>query len=381
MCCSVSPELGDRSMEKALEEGKLLQGGLCVRETLETVCSAQLSIAVTEDSGNGVSSFVNVLRGLGHEEETSAPTGVVRTIQSPTSYSSSCLPTVMPWDLPGMGAAAQSLENHLGEMPFSQYDLFIITASEQFSMNHVRLAKTIQGLGKRFSIVWTKLDRDLSTSVLSEDQLLQNIRGNIWENLQKRGICEPPTFLVSNHDPLLHDFPWLRDTLYRDLSDIRCCSPLQTLSQICHKIVNDKVTSLQEKISSGFSQDTLGIQDADDLGECLDAYRLLFGVDDGSLQQVAQSVGKSVEEFRAAMKSQDLPTLCRADWRLSFMTCVVMKAVLSTLPTYIPVLGDLVIHYFRRMKHRCILDVVAEDTKAVLRKVLTSMKADLAIVP
>ncbi|KAI5935706.1 Immunity-related GTPase family M protein [Manis javanica] len=339
MCCSVSPELGDRSMEKALEEGKLLQGGLCVRETLETVCSAQLSIAVTEDSGNGVSSFVNVLRGLGHEEETSAPTGVVRTTQSPTSYSSSCLPTVMPWDLPGMGAAAQSLENHLGEMPFSQYDLFIITASEQFSMNHVRLAKTIQGLGKRFSIVWTKLDRDLSTSVLSEDQLLQNIRGNIWENLQKRGICEPPTFLVSNHDPLLHDFPWLRDTLYRDLSDIRCCSPLQTLSQICHKIVNDKVTSLQEKISSGFSQDTLGIQDADDLGECLDAYRLLFGVDDGSLQQVAQSVGKSVEEFRAAMKSQDLPTLCRADWRLSFMTCVVMKAVLSHLTYIHPSLG------------------------------------------
>ncbi|KAI5279316.1 Immunity-Related Gtpase Family M Protein [Manis pentadactyla] len=331
--CSVSPESGARSMGKALEEGKLLEVVSVVRETLEAACSAKVSVAVIGDSCNGVSSFVNVLRGLGHEEETSAPTGVVRTTQIPTSYSSSRLPNVMLWDRPGMGAAAQSLENHLGEMPFSQYDLFIITASEQFSMNHVRLAKTIQGLGKRFSIVWTKLDRDLSTSVLSEDQLLQNIWGNIWENLQKEGY-----------------------------------------------IINDKVTSLQEKLASGFSQDTLGIQDADDLGECLDAYRLLFGVDEGSLHQVAQSVGKSVEEFRAAMKSQDLPTLCRADWRLSFMTCLVMKTVHSHL-TYIPVLGDPVIPYFRRMKHRCILDVVAEDTKAVLRKVLTATKADLAIVP
>ncbi|XP_057346612.1 immunity-related GTPase family M protein-like [Manis pentadactyla] len=179
-------------MGKALEEGKLLEVVSVVRETLEAACSAKVSVAVIGDSCNGVSSFVNVLRGLGHEEETSAPTGVVRTTQIPTSYSSSRLPNVMLWDRPGMGAAAQSLENHLGEMPFSQYDLFIITASEQFSMNHVKLAKTIQGLGKRFSIVWTKLDRDLSTSVLSEDQLLQNIWGNIWENLQKEGYVNPP---------------------------------------------------------------------------------------------------------------------------------------------------------------------------------------------
>ena len=103
-----------------------------------------------------------------------------------------------------------------------------------------------------------------------------------------------------------------------------------------------KLASLQTQVglSDSFLQGLgcLGLP-ADDLGECLDAYRLLFGVDDGSLQQVAQSVGKSMEEFRAAMKSQDLLTLCREDWRLSFMTCVVMKAVLSHLTYIHPSLG------------------------------------------
>ncbi|KAK2489506.1 hypothetical protein MC885_003077 [Smutsia gigantea] len=357
-------------MEKALEEGKLVEMVSMVRETLEAACGAQVSVAVTGDSGNGVSSFINVLRGLGHEEETSAPIGVVRTTQTPTNYSSSRLPNVMLWDLPGMGAAVQSLENHLGEMPFSQYDLFIITASEQFSMNHVRLAKTIQGLGKKFYIVWTKLDRDLSTSVISEDQLLQNIRGNIWQNLQEEGICEPPTFLVSNLEPSLHDFPVLRDTLDRDLSDIRRHQALEKLSHTCEKIINNKVASLQEKIASKPFPEDLGIQNADDLGECLNAYRLLFGVNDESLQQVAQTLGTSLEKYRAAMKSQDLLTVPSENWTPPSMYYKAASSLHSVL-SYFPSLGDPVAQHLREGKHRHLLERVAEDTKNILGKVLT----------
>uniref|UniRef100_A0A8C0WSZ2 IRG-type G domain-containing protein n=1 Tax=Castor canadensis TaxID=51338 RepID=A0A8C0WSZ2_CASCN len=177
-----------RNIERALQNGKLLEVIPVTRAVMERVSRTPVSIAVTGDSGNGMSSFVNALRDIGHEEETSAPTGVVRTTQTRACYSSSLFPNVVLWDLPGMGATTQSFENYLDEMQFSQYDLFIIIASEQFSMNHVKLAKTLKGMGKRFYVVWTKLDRDLSTSVLSHTQTRKNIRENVQENLQR--ICK-----------------------------------------------------------------------------------------------------------------------------------------------------------------------------------------------
>nr|XP_012386669.1 immunity-related GTPase family M protein-like [Dasypus novemcinctus] len=123
------------------------------RETLRSVPCTPANIAVTGASGNGMSSFINALQGIGHEEAASAPTGVVRTTQTNASYSSSCFPNVLLWYLPGMGATTQSLESYLLEMKFNQYDLFIIIAPEEFSMNHVRFAKTIEDIGKKFYVV------------------------------------------------------------------------------------------------------------------------------------------------------------------------------------------------------------------------------------
>ncbi|XP_027949560.1 immunity-related GTPase family M protein 1-like [Eumetopias jubatus] len=357
------------NMEKALGGRKLLEMVSVIRGTLKTASSAPVSIAVTGDSGNGMSSFINALRGIGHEENDSAPTGVVRTTQVPTHYFYPHFPNVVLWDLPGTGAATQSLENYLEEMQFSQYDLFIIIASEQFSMTLVKLAKTIQGLGKRFYIVWTKLDRDLSTSALLEERLLKNIRDNIRETLQKEGVCEPNIFLVSSFDPLLHGFPELRVTLHRDISDIRYHGPLENLSHTYEKAINDEVTTCREKISSK-SFDTLGIQNADDLEESLTAYHLLFGVDDESLQQMAQSMGKPTEEYRAIMKSWDLYTVLRGDWPLSFMNCNTVSCLYSIL-SYIPLLGDFIFNSLRKWKHRRLLEIVSKDTKAILKKILT----------
>ncbi|XP_039080248.1 immunity-related GTPase family M protein 1-like isoform X1 [Hyaena hyaena] len=358
------------NIEKAVIEGKLLEVVSVVRSTLETASSAPVNIAVTGDSGNGMSSFINALRGIGHEDEASAPTGVVRTTQIPTSYSSSLFPNMVLWDLPGTGVDTQSLENYIEEMQFSQYDFFIIIASEQFSMNLVKLAKAIQGLGKRFYIVWTKLDRDLSTTALSEERLLQNIRENIRETLQKEKVYKPIIFLVSSFEPSLHDFPELRKVLDKDVSDIRYCGPLENLSHAYKKVINEKVTILQGKIASKSFQDSLGIWNADDLEECLNAYHLLFGVDYVSLQQVAQCMGKPMEEYRAIMKSRDLQTVLRGDWALSCMNCNTTSYLYSIL-RYIPLLGNAIINCLRKWKHRRLLEIVVEDTRAILKKILT----------
>ncbi|XP_045634971.1 immunity-related GTPase family M protein 1-like [Ursus americanus] len=366
---SVFPKEIAINMEKALGGGNLLEVVSVVRGTLKKASNAPVSIAVTGDSGNGMSSFINALRGIGHEEEDSAPTGVVRTTQIPTRYFSPHFPNVVLWDLPGTGAAIQSLENYMEEMKFSQYDLFIIIASEQFSMNLAKLAKIIQGLGKRFYVVWTKLDRDLSTSALLEERLLKNIWENIRETLQNEGVCEPNIFLVSSLEPLLHDFPKLRGTLHRDISDIRYHGPLESLSHIYEKAIKDKVTTCRGKIASK-SFDTLGIWNADDLEESLMAYRSLFGVDDESLQQMAQSMGKPMEEYRAIMKSRDLYSVLREDWPLSCMNCNTVSCLYSFLRC-IPLLGDFIFNSLRKWKHRRLLEIVAKDTRAILKKILT----------
>lgn len=324
-----------------------------------------VSIFVTGDSGNGMSSFINALRIIGHEEDASAPTGVVRTTQTRAEYSSSHFPNVVLWDLPGLGATAQTVENYIEEMKFSTCHLFIIVASEQFSSNHVKLAKIIQSMGKRFYVIWTKLDRDLSTSVLSEVRLIQNIQENIRENLQKVGVKEVPIFLVSNLDPLLHDFPELRKTLQTDLSNIRCCEPLKTLYVIYEKIIGDKVANWNQIIANGRLKNSLGVRDDDDMGECLKRYRLIFGIDDESLQQIAHGMGTVVMEYKANIKSQDFHTLRRADWKLRLMTCAPVNAVFC-LFKFLPCLR----HCLKRMRHKRMLLLVAEDTKNILKKIL-----------
>ncbi|XP_006864007.1 PREDICTED: immunity-related GTPase family M protein 1-like [Chrysochloris asiatica] len=357
-----------RKTQNALQNGNLLEVVSAVLETVRRASSVPVNIAVTGNSGNGISTFINALRGIGNEEEDSAPTGVVRTTLTRAHYSSSHLPNVVLWDLPGLGVTSQSLEDYVVEMQFNDYDLFIIIVSEQFSMNHGMLAKIIENMGKKFYIVWTKLDIDLrSTTLKGEPQKI--IRDSILENLQKNRVSKPPIFMISSHESSWHDFPKLRDTLQKDLSEIRCHGPLQTLLYNFEKIINDKVAYFQKEIATNSFPN---IQNADDLTESLNVYRLSFGVHDGSLRQVAQRMGKESLECTAITKSQDLPAFVRGDWALKFMSCILLKICLCIL-SWFPLLGGWVVHFehfVRRRKQKRVLEIVAEYTKTVLRKIL-----------
>ncbi|XP_073913181.1 immunity-related GTPase family M protein 1-like [Castor canadensis] len=365
---SILPEEARKNIDKSLRKGKLIEVVSVIRKTMEIASRTKVNIAVMGDSGNGISSFINALRDIGHEEENSAPTGVVRTTETQACYTSSLFPDVVLWDIPGMGATAQSIDNYLDGLKFTQYDLFIIIASEQCSMNHVKLAKILEGMRKKFYVVWTKLDRDISTSVLSEVQM-QIIRDNIQENLQKEGVQNPPIFLVSSLDPFLHDFPKLRETLKTDLSNIRFSGLIETLSQVCEEIINDRVTSLTSGTATEGFQDISGIQDPDNLEEALKAYQSLFGVDNESLQQVAQSMGKPTAEYMDIVKSQEVQTYHQEGWTLSWVYYTTVFYFFTGL-SYIPYCGDSVAHYLRYLKKRRLLESVAEDTMTILRKVL-----------
>lgn len=365
---SFSPEVIEK-VGKAVAEGDLQKVIYTVKDEMQSKSRYTVKIAVTGDSGNGMSSFVNALRLIGHEEVDSAPTGVVRTTQKPARYSSSHFPYVELWDLPGTGVTAQSMESYLDEMQVSAYDLIIIIASEQFSSNHVKLAEAMQRMRKRFYVVWTKLDRDISTSTFPEPQLLQSIQKNIRENLQKAQVRDPPIFLVSCFSPSFHDFPDLRNTLQKDIFNIRYRDPLETLSQVCDKCINNKALSLKEDpmFTKHLEAAVSPRYDIADLERSLDTYQKLFGVDDESLRRVAQSTGRP-EMGTRALQFQDL---LKMDRRLGLMTCFVVNIPLRVLgSSWWFGLWDVVTRYFRHQRQKRIIEIVAKNTKTFLRRAL-----------
>ncbi|GAB1296107.1 Interferon gamma-induced GTPase [Apodemus speciosus] len=365
---SSSPEVIEK-IGKAVAEGNLQKVVCIVKDEMQSKSSYTVKIAVTGDSGNGMSSFINALRFIGHEEEDSAPTGVVRTTQNPACYSSSHFPYVELWDLPGLGATAQSVESYLDEMQISTYDLIIIVASEQFSANHVKLAKAAQRMRKRFYVVWTKLDRDLSTSTFPEAQLLQNIQRNIHENLQKGQVRDPPLFLVSCFSPSFHDFPELRSTLQKDIFNIRYRDPLETLSQVCDRCISNKEFSLKEDrmLTNQLEVAFRPACDTADLERGLETYQKLFGVTDESFPWGAQSTGRP-EVGSRALQFQDL---LKMDRRLRLMMCVAVKVFLMVLGnSWWFGLWDFIIRYFRHQRHKLVIEIVAKNTKASLRRAL-----------
>ncbi|XP_021032228.1 immunity-related GTPase family M protein 1-like isoform X2 [Mus caroli] len=359
-----------KRIETAVKEGKVVEVVSIVKEIIHNVSRNKIKIAVTGDSGNGMSSFINALRLIGHEEKDSAPTGVVRTTKKPACYFfDSHSPYVELWDMPGLGATAQSVESYLEEMQISTYDLIIIVASEQFSSNHVKLAITMQRMRKRFYVVWTKLDRDLSTSTFPEPQLLQNIQRNIQENLQKEKVKEPPMFLVSVFKPESHDFPKLRETLQKDLPVIQYYGLVDTLYQVCEKAVNERVESIKKSIDEDNLHTEFGISYPDNAIEIRKAFHKTFGVDDKSLHQVDLEMENTtlVGNFNASMESQETQRYQQDDWvlawlyrtgtRLGSMGFDKVKCCFSS-------------HYNRCKQQKDALDETAAKAKEVLLKIL-----------
>ena len=98
-----------------IEENKLQKAVSVIEKVLRDIESAPLHIAVTGETGAGKSTFINTLRGVGHEEKGAAPTGAIETTMKRTPYPHPKLPNVTIWDLPGIGTTNFTPQNYLTE--------------------------------------------------------------------------------------------------------------------------------------------------------------------------------------------------------------------------------------------------------------------------
>ncbi|XP_034360958.1 uncharacterized protein LOC117710335 [Arvicanthis niloticus] len=303
-------------IESSLEEGNLRETISSISNALGDIEKAPLNIAVIGEVGAGKSSLINALRGVKADEEGAAATGVVCTTTERTPYPYAKIPSVTLWDLPGTSFLALHPYDYLKKIKFEEYDFFIIVSSRKLFLDAL-LAKIMVQMKRSFCFVLTHTDTHVMKSLcnerFSQGSTLESIRYNISSILKVVTNQDPPLFLVSNLDVSDFDFPKLETTLLRELPAYKRHMFMLTLSIVTDSTINQKRDMLKQKIlkESRMPRATMPFRgltpnDLEMLKQTLNDYRSSFGLDEASLENIAEDLNVTLEELKANIKSPHL---------------------------------------------------------------------------
>ncbi|XP_052499239.1 T-cell-specific guanine nucleotide triphosphate-binding protein 2-like [Budorcas taxicolor] len=372
----ILPQESLKRIQTDFEKGQPIEAAEEIQRALQSAENATLNVAVIGQSGSGKSSFINVLRGIGHEQAGSASVGVVPTTTKKTPYPHPKCPNMTFWDLPGTGTPESNPDPYQEVVGDDNYDFFIIISSSRFSANDAFLAQKIQEKGKKFYFVRTKVDSDLYNERKSKprsfknETVLQQIRDNCLVNLSKI-VSEPTVFLVSNFKPKKFDFPKLQETLLQDLPAEKRYIALLLCPNLSESFIEMKRAMIKEKVwlkavraailafiplTPFFCGFNLSEQK-----QQLKHYQSDFGLDEESVSQIAQNLGISEQEIYSLMKSADFNSLVKDDSIIANVKkCAEFICSVTGLPQ-----SSIFQFYKVYFLHLKFIDTVAEDAKRV----------------
>ncbi|XP_078267995.1 interferon-inducible GTPase 5-like [Rhinoraja longicauda] len=328
-----------------------------IQNKMKELDETELNVAVTGDTGTGKSTFINAMRGLRSTDEGAAEVGTTETTMERTGYPHPNLPNVRYWDLPGIGSTLFTAGSYLKEMQFKKYDFFIIVTAGRFTENDAKLANEIKRLGKRFYFVRSKIDADLNAmqrerKEFDEEEVLEKIRSDCLCRLGKVGITDPRVFLISSFEQDKYDFGDLTEALEVDLPNIKKRIFVLALPNLSVEIVQKKNELLKKEIWAwAILSGTLGaipvpgVSLACDIGILIGAiihFRKCLGLNDTSLQRLADRTGKSMDELKAAAKTPLLgeitpDIIMRIGWGAAIVTVSALELALD----FVPVIGSI----------------------------------------
>ncbi|XP_051878028.1 interferon-inducible GTPase 5-like [Pristis pectinata] len=307
-----------KELESCYEKGGLGRFADKIVQKINNLSNIELHIAVTGESGTGKSTFINSMRGLRSKDKDGAKTGTTETTMEPTPYKHPSFPKVCFWDLPGVGTLKFPVKDYLNKMQFDRYEYFIIISRGRFTENDANLAKEIKSMGKKFYFVRTQIDNDLRSLEMEgisfdRNTELERIRNYSTEGLKEAGISNPIIFLISSFQVNEFDFPKLKETLADNLDDIKKDVFLMSLPSTTLKIVKQKENHLRKRIwMLAIVSGTVGAVPIPGLSFSLDLgilvtaiieFRTCLGLDDASLQRLANVTKKRVEFLKAELKT------------------------------------------------------------------------------
>ncbi|XP_075696494.1 interferon-inducible GTPase 5-like [Rhinoderma darwinii] len=328
-CKYLVPENELREMKNFFENRDFAEAMEGVKKCLEDIDQVPLNIAVTGESGSGKSTFINVIRGLNDEEEGSAKTGVVETTMVPLPYLHPHHRNVRYWDLPGIGSPGFKPMDYLQLVKFNQYDFFLIITTERFRECHVLLAQAIKSMGKKFYFLRSKIDSVLKgcrrgrTNCNEDEDILKKIREDCINGLRAGGIENPRVFLLSCLEPEKYDFYLIQKTLEDELPSHKRHIFLLSQPNFFHQAVEQKrksflmqiwqwaivsamnvTTSQWSGVNSGSTVPYLSSNgDLTLMVNVLKEYKKAFGLDTRSLNQLADTFGKDLEDLRSVIRT------------------------------------------------------------------------------
>ncbi|XP_039621240.1 interferon-inducible GTPase 5-like [Polypterus senegalus] len=329
-----------------------------IKGKCDNLDNEKVTIAVTGESGVGKSAFINLMRGLGPNDEGAAEEGIIEQTSEPTPYQHPMLPSVCLWDLPGIGTTRFSARQYLDKVNFNTYDLFVLIAGERFKENDAKLAKEIKKMGKEFYFVRSRMDvveENLSKRGQRDrlEKEFDKIRSYYKNSLEQSGLHTSQVFLVSSRYPDRYDFMQFCDCLESELPEKKKNVFVLSLPSLTEAVIEKKKTILQAKIalaavvSAGIGAVPVpGLSFACDIAilvATLMHMRSYLGLDDESLCRLACRVNKPVQELKAEITSPFVLNITPSSV-IKLLTSTVSGAamVADDVILLIPVIGSVI---------------------------------------
>ncbi|XP_059833359.1 interferon-inducible GTPase 5-like [Hypanus sabinus] len=343
---------------KYYEKGSMEKVTFLIQQKLAELDQTELNIAVTGETGTGKSIFINAMRGLEDTDEGAAEVNVKETTMKPTMYPHPNQSTVCYWDLPGIGSTTFPAGEYLKKMEFGRYDFFIIISANRFKENDAILAKEIKKLGKNFYFVRAKVDQDIYSMTkggkkkINVEEKLDIIRSDCVNNLRKVGIQTPPVFLISSFEQDRYDFNCLNDKLEGDLPNIKKRIFVLAYANRSVEIVQRKSKMLQQHVwMSATISGAVGAVPIPGLSLACDitilieeiiSFRKHLGLDEASLQRLANITEKPVKELKAVVNPLLLGIINKdIIKRLGWGATSVAVSALEVGLNFIPIIGSI----------------------------------------
>ncbi|XP_077192902.1 interferon-inducible GTPase 5-like [Paroedura picta] len=320
------------------QNGSLREVPAVIFSALREPSEIRLDVAVIGEAGCGKSSLVNALRGLAAGESGAAPTGVTGTTRKAAVYPLPLVPCLYLWDLPGVGVKEEDVRH----LALSRYDFFLLVASERYKHAHSCLARAIAAAGKETFFVRSKIDVDMETQPIPEEELQQQVRERCVEALKKDGILSPQVFLVSSLGPKAYDLPLLQEALGRDADDLKRKALRRAVPTVLSRLVRRKSNVLMKDVWVKALQICLycvekpNLEVTKNLMTNITSFCIDLGLDKKSLEVTAQVTSKPLKLLQGQIRSTFTKPL-DSQYLLSLTTKPVSLA--SWAWSYVPYVG------------------------------------------
>ncbi|XP_039599242.1 interferon-inducible GTPase 5-like [Polypterus senegalus] len=250
-----------------------------ITELQHVLDQREVHIAVTGESGKGKSAFINAVCGLRPGDPEAAKEGFTEQTMEPKKYKHPSLPSVFLWDLPGAGTPTFEIAKYFKKVKFTEYHLIILIVGNRFTENDKLFVEKIRKIKQDFYVVRSKMDEH-------------------EQNDDHRCTAD-------------FDFMKLRQDLKLKVGEKKKDLYSREISELVKHLVGKKKTKLKGTISqlisyatdegegTTFIPGTTCAYNCDAVVEILLFYRWYMGLDDESINQLADKVGKSGEDLKA----------------------------------------------------------------------------------